>query len=149
MVEERHSKQAPPTPADDDEARPPPLAPRPPPPAPRATRDDYVCVTTIAKTPFFFVATRLRRHFQPLIICWKIAGGKITVPRLSTTPALLWESKSEKTKKTARFMVIETLYRHVIYTHLKLTQPQPCARCSWMVIAGYRVGCDPCFSVTP
>ena len=37
---------------------------------------------TIAKTPFFFVATRLRRHFQPWILFSKIAGGKVTVPRL-------------------------------------------------------------------
>ena len=38
---------------------------------------------TIAKTPFFFVATRLRRHFQPWILFSKIAGGKVTVPRLN------------------------------------------------------------------
>ena len=38
---------------------------------------------TIAKTPFFFVATRLRRHFQPWILFSKIAGGKVTVPRLT------------------------------------------------------------------
>ena len=37
---------------------------------------------TIAKTPFFFVATRLRRHFQPWMLFSKIAGGKVTVPRL-------------------------------------------------------------------
>ena len=31
----------------------------------------------------FCVATRLRGHFQPWIIFWKIPGGKVTVPRLT------------------------------------------------------------------
>ena len=64
----------------------------PPEPAQGAT-------ATIAKTPFFFVATRLRRHFQPWILFSKIAGGKVTVPRLSVIARIFQPKRKSKSER--------------------------------------------------
>ena len=77
---------------------------------------------TIAKTPFFFVATRLRRHFQPWIIFSKIAGGKVIVPRLtSAAPQLVPEYKRER--------VLRPTHPVTPYCGQESHQPRICLGC--------------------